>query len=56
MAISRTRPCSRSAFVTSGELLDQKIGKDLEPLRSRSDFQTLLLDLSFPTDPFARGD
>jgi hypothetical protein len=25
---------------------------DLDPLRSRSDFQMLLLDLSFPGDPF----
>jgi hypothetical protein len=27
---------------------------DLDPLRSRPDFQALLLDLSFPADPFAR--
>jgi eukaryotic-like serine/threonine-protein kinase len=26
---------------------------DLEPLRSRPDFQMLLMDLAFPTDPFA---
>jgi len=25
----------------------------LDPLRSRSDFQALLLDLAFPADPFA---
>jgi serine/threonine-protein kinase len=29
---------------------------DLDPLRSRSDFQLLMLDLAFPADPFARGD
>jgi tetratricopeptide (TPR) repeat protein/tRNA A-37 threonylcarbamoyl transferase component Bud32 len=27
---------------------------DLDPLRSRADFQLLLLDLAFPSDPFAR--
>ena len=26
---------------------------DLEPLRDREDFQVLLMDLAFPTDPFA---
>jgi hypothetical protein len=26
----------------------------LEPLRSRSDFQELLMDLEFPTEPFRR--
>jgi hypothetical protein len=25
---------------------------DLDPLRSRADFQTLLMDLAFPTNPF----
>jgi serine/threonine-protein kinase len=28
--------------------------EDLAPLRSRSDFQVLLFDLDFPSDPFAR--
>jgi serine/threonine-protein kinase len=27
---------------------------DLDPLRSRADFQVLLLDLAFPADPFSR--
>ncbi len=27
----------------------------LEPLRDRDDFRLLLLDLSFPADPFAPG-
>ena len=27
---------------------------DLDPLRSRADFQVLLLDLAFPADPFTR--
>jgi hypothetical protein len=29
---------------------------DLDPLRSRLDFQLLMMDLKFPDDPFARGD
>jgi serine/threonine-protein kinase len=28
---------------------------DLDPLRSRPDFQLLMMDLEFPDDPFARG-
>jgi hypothetical protein len=27
---------------------------DLDPIRNRSDFQGLITDLAFPTDPFAR--
>jgi hypothetical protein len=27
---------------------------DLDPLRSRPDFQRLLMDLAFPVEPFAR--
>jgi eukaryotic-like serine/threonine-protein kinase len=26
---------------------------NLDPLRDRADFQTLLMDLAFPADPFA---
>jgi hypothetical protein len=29
---------------------------DLDPLRSRDDFQALMMDLSMPDDPFARPD
>jgi serine/threonine-protein kinase len=29
---------------------------DIDPLRSRPDFQLLMMDLEFPDDPFARGD
>jgi serine/threonine-protein kinase len=29
---------------------------DLDPLRSRPDFQLLMMDVQFPDDPFARGD
>jgi hypothetical protein len=28
----------------------------LEPLRLRSDFQVLLMDMAMPIDPFTRGD
>jgi serine/threonine-protein kinase len=28
----------------------------LDPLRSRPDFQLMMMDLQFPDDPFARGD
>jgi eukaryotic-like serine/threonine-protein kinase len=27
---------------------------DLDPLRARSDFRVLMMDLAFPNDPFAR--
>jgi serine/threonine-protein kinase len=30
--------------------------RDLDPLRSRRDFQDLMMDLEFPDDPLARGD
>jgi serine/threonine-protein kinase len=30
--------------------------RDLDSLRSRADFQILLLDVAFPNDPFARSD
>jgi serine/threonine-protein kinase len=33
-----------------------RIDHDLDPLRSRDDFQLLMMDLEFPDDPFARGD
>jgi eukaryotic-like serine/threonine-protein kinase len=29
---------------------------DLDPIRSRPDFQLLMMDLAFPAEPFARGD
>jgi hypothetical protein len=29
---------------------------DLDPLRSRGDFQALMMDLEFSDVPFARGD
>ena len=32
-----------------------KTDPDFDPLRSRPDFQALLMDLAFPVDPFARA-
>jgi hypothetical protein len=29
---------------------------DLDPSRSRSDFQLLMMDMAMPADPFARRD
>jgi hypothetical protein len=31
-------------------------GSDLDPLRSRSDFRPLVMDLAMLADPFVRGD
>jgi tetratricopeptide (TPR) repeat protein len=31
-----------------------RVDPDLDPLRSRRDFQALLMDMAFPADPFAR--
>jgi serine/threonine-protein kinase len=44
--------------VKAGFLDVQKLRSDpdLDALRSRSDFQMLLLDAAFPRDPFAHGD
>ncbi|MGO9467085.1 MAG: TPR end-of-group domain-containing protein [Isosphaeraceae bacterium] len=33
-----------------------RIDTDLDPLRSRPDFQALLMDLGWAVDPFARPD
>ena len=33
-----------------------RLDTDLDPIRSRPDFQLLTMDLAFPADPFARGD
>jgi hypothetical protein len=29
---------------------------DLDPLRSRADFRTLIMDLTFPPQPFKKGE
>ena len=43
-------------FVTTGrrELTILRTDPDLDPLRSRPDFQALMLDLAFPAESFAR--
>ena len=43
----------RSAEQGKLEPSDLKADKDLDALRSRPDFQLLLMDLAFPADPFA---
>ena len=35
---------------------DLRTESALEPLRSRDDFRLLMMDLAFPTDPFARAE
>jgi hypothetical protein len=36
------------------DLTWMRIDTDLDPLRSRPDFQLLMMDLAFPSDPFTR--
>jgi serine/threonine-protein kinase len=38
------------------DLVTMDADTDLDPIRSRPDFQSLMRDLAFPADPFARGD
>jgi serine/threonine-protein kinase len=38
------------------KLVALRTDPNLDPLRSRPDFQLLMMDLEFPDDPFARGD
>ena len=33
-----------------------RVEPGLNPLRTRDDFQLLMMDLAFPAEPFARGD
>ena len=35
------------------KLANMRIDPDLDPLRSRPDFQLLMMDLAFPAEPFA---
>jgi serine/threonine-protein kinase len=42
-------------FDTTGYLEAMNQDRDLDPLRSRPDFQLLSLDLAFPAEPFAHG-
>ena len=38
------------------KLFFMRTDPELDPLRSRPDFQLLMMDLEFPDDPFARED
>jgi serine/threonine-protein kinase len=49
--------CLRRALVAGyRNLALMREDTDLDPLRSRPDFQLLMMDIEFPDDPFARGD
>ena len=56
-------PCHRRArggkaagyFRDASKVANMRSDKDVDVLRSRREFQALLLDLAFPTDPFLRG-
>jgi serine/threonine-protein kinase len=37
------------------DLANMRIDTDLDPLRSRPDFQNLMMDLAFPANPFSKG-
>jgi eukaryotic-like serine/threonine-protein kinase len=45
----------RAVAAGYGNLTHMRVDPDLDPLRSRPDFQMLLMDLAFPIEPFARG-
>jgi hypothetical protein len=42
--------------ITAGHrsVAHMRIDHDLDPIRSRPDFQLLLMDLAFPSDPFSK--
>ncbi len=42
-------------FGDASKVANIRTDRDVDPLRARPDFQVLLLDLAFPTDPFAPG-
>jgi tetratricopeptide (TPR) repeat protein len=50
-AMATLRRAVKAGF---GERKQLEQDVDLDPIRSRADFQALLLDLAFPADPFAR--
>jgi hypothetical protein len=47
------RKCTAAGYANFTSIRDDT---DLNALRDRTDFQDFLLDLGFPTDPFARGE
>ena len=54
-AISALAEARRAGyFRDASKVANMRSDRDVDPLRSRPDFQELLLDLAFPTDPFAR--
>jgi serine/threonine-protein kinase len=44
----------RAVAAGYGDLAHMRIDPDLDPIRSRPDFQLLLMDLAFPPDPFSK--
>ena len=42
----------RAVAVGFHDLSQMQTDTDLDPLRSRADFQTLMMDLAMPADPF----
>ena len=45
--------CLRRAFAAGWKRLDyMRADTDLDPIRSRRDYQVLILDYGFPTNPF----
>ena len=46
----------RAVNIGSRDIPMLRSDRDLDSLRSRPDFQMLLLDVAFPNDPFARSD
>jgi tetratricopeptide (TPR) repeat protein len=54
-AISALAEARRAGyFRDASKVANIRSDRDLDPLRARPDFQVFLLDLAFPTDPFAR--
>jgi hypothetical protein len=45
---------SRAAGLGYRDLHAWRTDRALDPLRSRDDFRLLMMDVSFPTEPFAR--
>jgi eukaryotic-like serine/threonine-protein kinase len=52
-AVELLRKASSAGFREASQFAQDD---DLAPLRSRPDFQVLMMDLAFPAKPFARGD
>jgi hypothetical protein len=46
----------KASLLGSRNLANYRCETALDPLRSRPDFQLLMMDVEFPDDPLARGD